>query len=277
MFKYFNPHANGKGVRMQGSSRTPRRVGGDHDSESSNTEAENDGKVRERKISLTDQGKAAKLLRQRLALALATNTKVKSDSSNSESDPEITGKDLKARRERKTVIIPQKNSQGPQETMIKPPREPQMTDGDGIPQNGVKNQNYSATNFSLKSGVPFENNAQVKTLMANLPLPSRKGREGISSRFASSTSKKYVSEAVINKRQSRVPPNINGNVTKNSEDSSFPAHNSFDVLSVIEGELIQLKADMHETTEDFQEMNASTLKLKNKLEELRELRTNFVM
>ena len=264
---------------MQSSSRIPRRVGGDRDSESSNTEAENDGKGRERKISLTDQGKAAKLLRQRLAFALATNTKLKSDSSNSESDQEISGKDLKTRRERKTAFIPRKNSRGPQQTAIKPPRPP-LTDGGGIPSNVVKSQNYSAMNFSLRSGVPFENNAQVKTSITNLPFPSRKEREGISS----SANDKVVSEDVIDTRRSRVPPshddsppNRHGKATKKSEDSTSPTHNSLDVIYVIESELVKLKKDMHQTTEYFQEINVSTLQVKKKLEELRELRNNSVI
>lgn len=256
---------------MQSSSRISRRGNGDQDSVLPNTEVEKGKQETVRKASLTDQGKAAKLLRQRLALALATNTKLKSDSSNSESDQETTGKDLKARGERKTSI-PRKNSQG---TTKKPPHALQATDGGNT---GDKSQN-STTNISLRSGI--ENTTQVKNSRANLPFASQKESVRIQSGSFSSADNK-VTKNKTDARQSQVPPGhddslptIHEKATTNSEDGNSPSHYNLDAIYVIESELIKLKADVNKTMVDFQGINASAELVKKKLEELRSSRIGF--
>ena len=254
---------------MQSSSRIPRRVSGEEDSVSSNTEVKKDKQEAAQRISLTGQGKAAKLLRQRLAFALATNTKLRSDSSNSESDPETTGKGSKTQEGRKTSI-PRKISQ---ETAKKPPQLQHLlgvriNDGGNIPNASERSRKFGATQSFLRNGI--ENIEQQNISAANSPSQKKTTRISI---FSSDIN----NEAVINDNTaetlSRDPlsydeslPTIHEKATTKSEDANSPKHSNFDV---IESELLKLKVEVNKTLADFQAMNAATEHVKMKLEELR--------
>lgn len=254
------------------SSRIPRRLSREEqDSFSPNTEVEEGKQETARKLSLTDQGKAAKFLRKRLAVALATNTKLTSDSSNSESDQEMTGKELKARKERKTSI-PRKISQetnSPQAQHL-----PDATTNEGLTGDRRRKLNI-ATQFSLRNGmgnVEQGNNSAMN-------LMSQKETSRIYS-FASDTNETVTNDNTA-ARPSRAPPShdellptIHEKATTKSEDDTSANRygTSFDV---IESEVIKLKLDVNQTLEDFQDLNAATERVKRKLEELRRERIRF--
>lgn len=254
---------------MQGSSRIPRRISAEHDSVLSNAEVQKDKQEAARKISLTDQGKAAKLLRQRLAFSLATNTKIKSDSSNSESDPEMTGKGLKG--ERKTSI-PRKISQ---ETAKKLPRAQHLLgatdEAVNIPKAGERSRKFGAAQSFLSNGVgnvKQENNSKGN-------LPSQKKTTPISS-FSSDINNEMITKDNTDITLSRVPPSrdeslptIHEKATTKAERDVSPSHYNLDV---VESELVKLKVEVNKTLVDFQEINEATEHVKKKLEELRRVR-----
>lgn len=251
---------------MQSSSRIPRRVSGGEDSVSSSTEVNKAKSNAALKISLTDQGKAAKLLRQRLANALATNTRLTSDSSNSESDPETTGKRSKTQETRKTSI-PRKISQ---ETPKKTPEQQHLlgernSEGNQTPD--TREIGTTAESFSKNSVGNIE---QANILRADIP----KQREP--TRFSKFSLDKNI-EAVTNNNTaatlSRDPPSydesladIHEKATRKSEGVTSKKHGNLDV---IESELLKLKLEMNKTLADFQGMKGLTEDMKIKLEELR--------
>ena len=249
---------------MQSSSRIPRRVSGEEDSVSSNTEVKKAKQETAQKISLTGQGKAAKILRQRLAFALATNTKLKSDSSNSESEPETTGKGSKTQDERKTSI-PRKISQ---ETAKKPPQQQHLSgerNNEGNkPLTRERSQKFETTQSFLRNGI--ENTEQGNISTAN--LPSQKKPTRVSS--FSNNEVLYNNTAVTLSRDSpnydESLPDIHDKAPKKSESVTSLKHGNLDI---IEGELLKLKVKMNKTLADFQGMNAATKDVKMKLEELR--------
>ncbi|KAL9959311.1 hypothetical protein ACROYT_G032625 [Oculina patagonica] len=250
---------------MQGSSRIPRRISAEHDRVLSNAEVKTDKQEAARKISLTDQGKAAKLLRQRLAFSLATNTKLKSDSSNSESDPETIGKALKG--ERKTSI-PRKISQ---ETAKKLPQGQHLLEVVNIPKAGERSRKFGASQPFLSNGVG--NVKQENNSKAN--LPSQKKTTPISS-FSSGINNEIITNDNTDVTLSQVPPSrdeslptIHEKATTKAERDLSPSHYNLDV---VESELVKLKVEVNKTLVDFQEINEATEHVKKKLEELRRVR-----
>ena len=251
---------------MQSSSRIPRRVSGGEDSVSSSTEVNKAKSNAALKIALTDQGKAAKLLRQRLAYALAINTRLTSDSSNSESDPETTGKRSKTQETGKTSI-PRKISQ---ETPKKTPEQQHLlgernSEGNQTPD--TREIGTTAESFSKNSVGNIE---QANILTADIP----KQREP--TRFSKFSLDKNI-EAVTNNNTaatlSRDPPSydesladIHEKATRKSEGVTSKKHGNLDV---IESELLKLKLEMNKTLADFQGMKGLTEDMKIKLEELR--------
>ena len=249
---------------MQSSSRIPRRVSGGEDSILSGTEGKKAKQDAALKISLTDQGKAAKLLRQRLANALATNTKLKSDSSNSESDPETTGKGSKNQETRKTSI-PRKISQ---ESAKKTP-EQQHLSGErnregNIPDTGeiANTQSFSKNNI--------ENVEQENILTADFPRqrkPTRLSKFSLNNNIEGVTNNNTA--AIL----SRDPPSydesltdIHEKATKKSEGVTSSKRGNLDV---IESELLKLKLEMNKTLAEFQGIKGVTEDVKMKLEKLR--------
>lgn len=251
---------------MQSSSRIPRRVSGGEDSVSSSTEVNKAKSNAALKISLTDQGKAAKLLRKRLAYALATNTRLTSDSSNSESDPETTGKRSKTQETGKTSI-PRKISQ---ETPKKTPEQQHLlgernSEGNQTPD--TREVGTTAESFSKNSVGNIE---QENILTADNP----KQREP--TRFSKFSLGKNI-EAVTNNNTaatlSRDPPSydesladIHEKATRKSEGVTSKKHGNLDVIEI---ELLKLKLEMNKTLADFQGMKGLTEDMKIKLEELR--------
>lgn len=256
---------------MQGSSRIPRRISAEHDSVLSNAEVKKDKQETARKISITDQGKAAKLLRHKLAFALATNTKIKSDSSNSESDPETTGRGLKSQGERKTSI-PRKISQ---ETAKKPPQAQHLL---GATNEEVNIQHTSERSRKFGASQPFLGNGfgnvkQENKSKAN--LPSQKKTTPISS-FSSDINNEMITKDNTDITLSQVPPSrdeslptIHEKATTKAERDVSPSHYDLDV---VESELLKLKVEVNKTLVDFQGINEATEQVKKKLEELRRVR-----
>ena len=253
---------------MQSSpSRIPPRVSGEEDGVSSNTEVKKGKPETAQKTSLTGQGKAAKLLRQRLAFALATNTKLKSDSSNSESDPETTGKGSKTQEGRKTSI-PRKTSQ---ETAEKPPQLKHLlgegNNEDSIPDASERSRKFGTKQSFMRSG--FDNIERGKISKADLPRQKKLTRLSNSSDrnnevFTNNNTAVTLSRDPSSYNESL--PNSHEKARKKSEGVTPPKHGNLDV---IESELHKLKVEMNKTLEDFQEMNAVTEGVKMKLEELR--------
>lgn len=249
---------------MQSSSRIPRRVSGEEDGVLSNTEVKKGKQEDTQKISLTGQGKAAKLLRQRLAFALATNTKLKSDSSNSESDPETSGKGSKTQEGSKTSI-PRKISQ---ETAKKTPQLQHLlgernNDGNNMPD---------ASERSLKFGITqsFSKNGNENIKQENVPSQKKPTR-------LSKLSPDINNEPITNDNTAVAPsrdprsydeslPDIHEKATKKSEGATSPKHSNLDV---IERELLKLKMDIDKTLTDFKGIKVATENVKMKLEELR--------
>ena len=249
---------------MQSRIGIPRRVSGGEESVSSSTEVKKAKQNAALKISLTGQGKAAKLLRQRLAYALATNTKLTSDSSNSESDTETSGKRSNTQETRKTSI-PRKISQ---ETAKKTPEQQHLL--------GERNSEGNQTPDTRKIGTTqsfsknsIENIEQENILIADFP------RQRKPTRFSEFSLDKNI-EAVTNNTAatlSRGPPSndeslpdIHEKATKKSEGVTSSRYGNLDV---IESELLKLKLEMNKTLSDFQGMKGVTEDVKMKLEELR--------
>lgn len=254
---------------MQSSSRIPRRVSDEEDGVLSNTEVKKGKQEDTQKMSLTGQGKAAKLLRQRLAFALATNTKLKSDSSNSESDPETTGKGSKTQEGSKTSI-PRKISQ---ETARKTPQLQHLlggrnNDGNNMPDASERSLKFGITqSFSKNSN---ENIKQENVSTANLPSQKKPTRL---SKFSPDINNEPITNDNTAVAPSRDPrsnkeslPDIHEKATKKSEGATSPKHSNLDV---IESELLKLKMEIDKTLTDFKGLKVATENVKMKLEELR--------
>lgn len=249
---------------MQSSIRIPRRVNGGEDSVSSSTEVKKAKHDAALKMSLTDQGKAAKLLRQRLAYALATNTKLTSDSSNSESDPETTGKRSKTQETRKTSI-PRKISQ---ETAKKTPEQQHLL-GERNSEGNIPDTREIGTTQSFSKN-SIENNEQENILTADFPRQRKPTRF---SKFSPDKNNEAVTNNNTAATLSRDPPSygeslpdIHEKDTKNSEGVTSSKHGNLDVIA---SELLKLKQEMNKTLVDFQGMKVVTEDVKMKLEELR--------
>ena len=257
---------------MQSSSRIPRRVSGEEDGVSSNTEVKKSKQENSQKISLTGQGKDAKLLRQRLAFALATNTKLKSDSSNSESDPETTGKGSKTQEARKTSI-PRKISQ---ENEKKPPQLQHLSGGrnneGNMPDPRERSRKLGATQSFSRNGI--ENTEQENISTTNLLSQKKPTRL---SNFSPDINNEVVTNDNTAVTLSRDPPSydeslpdIHDKDTKKSESATSTKPSNLDV---VERELLKLKMEIDKTLTDFKEIKAATEDVKMKLEELRRIRT----
>lgn len=229
-----------------------------------------------RKISLTDQGKAAKLLRKRLAFALATpDTKIKSDSGTSASeasDHETVAKDLKAGEERKSSIprkiseeIPKKSSQAKQLL---------GAIGDRIKIRASETNRKFAT-VSLSNGVE---NIGVKD---NLLVDLQNQKETKQTSMFVSNKNDAISNNNTAGRLSREPasrdvslPTTHERGTKNREPA-FGSPNGLHRLEIVEAELLKLRADSDKTLEDFRGISRETERVKMKLEELRRERIDY--
>lgn len=249
---------------MQSSSRIPRRVSDGEDSVLSGTEGKKSKQDAALKISLTGQGKAAKLLRQRLAYALASNTKLKSDSSNSESDAETTGKESNTQETRKTSI-PRKISQ---ETAKKTPEQQHLL-GERNNEGSISDTRETATTQSF-SKTSIENIEQKNILTAD--FPRQKKPTGFS-KFSLNNNIEGVTNNNTAATLSRDPPSydeslpdIHEKATKKSEGVTSRKHGNLDV---IESELLKLKLEMNKTLVDFQGIKGVTEDVKMKLEKLR--------
>lgn len=222
-----------------------------------------------RKISLADQGKAAKLLRKRLAFALATpDTKIKSDSgtsANEASDHETVAKDLKAGEERKSSI-PRKISE---EIPKKSTQAKQLLGaiGDRIKIRASETNRKFAT-VSLSNGV--ENIGVKENLLV-----------GLQNQKETKQTSMFVSNNNTAGRLSREPasrdvslPTTHERGTKNREPA-FGSPNGLHRLEIVEAELLKLRADSDKTLEDFRGISRETERVKMKLEELRRERIDY--
>ena len=253
---------------MQSSTRIPRRISGEEDGVLSTTEVKKGKQEDTQKISLTGQGKAAKLLRQRLAFALATNTKLKSDSSNSESDPETTGKGSKTQEGSKTSI-PRKISQ---ETERKTPQLQHLLGGRNNDGNNMPDASERSLKFGITQSFSKNSNEDIKqenVSTANLPSQKKPTRL---SKFTPDINNEPITNdntaAPSRDPQSNKEslPDIHEKATKNPEGATSPKHSNLDV---IESELLKLKMEIDKTLTDFKGIKVATENVKMKLEELR--------
>lgn len=253
---------------MQSSTRIPRRVSGEEDGALSNTEVKKGKQEDTQKISLTGQGKAAKLLRQRLAFALATNTKLKSDSSNSESDPETTGKGSKTQEGSKTSI-PRKISQ---ETARKTPQLQHLLGGRNNDGNNMPDASERSLKFGITQSFSKNSNEDIKqenVSTANLPSQKKPTRlskftPDINNEPITNDNTAAPSRDPRNNKESL--PDIHERATKNPEGATSPKHSNLDD---IESELLKLKMEIDKTLTDFKGIKVATENVKMKLEELR--------
>ena len=253
---------------MQSSTRIPRRVSGEEDGVLSNTEVKKGKQEDTQKISLTGQGKAAKLLRQRLAFALATNTKLKSDSSNSESDPETTGKGSKTQEGSKTSI-PRKISQ---ETARKTPQLQHLLGGRNNDGNNMPDASERSLKFGITQSFSKNSNEDIKqenVSTANLPSQKKPTRlskftPDINNEPITNDNTAAPSRDPRNNKESL--PDIHEKATKNPEGATSPKHSNLDD---IESELLKLKMEIDKTLTDFKGIKVATENVKMKLEELR--------
>ena len=259
---------------MQSSSRIPRLINDQNSGLSSEMEDKNDEQETRRKVSLTDQGKAAKLLRKRLAFALATNTRSKSDSGTSASetsDQETAVKELKVREERKSSI-PRKISE---ENAKKLPQAKQLLGAmsEKIKTN-TRERNRKFANVSLPNGAG--NSEHKENFIGDL----QKQEETKQNSTFVKNKNKVVSKNSTAESLSREPaahdfllPTIHEQATKNSEDA-FGSQNLHS-LDTVESELFKLKADVDKTLKDFLGINKEAERMKMKLQELRRQRIDY--
>ena len=234
---------------MQGSSKIPRLVNSENGVIAPEMEPQKVKQQPPGKVSLTDQGKAAKLLRKRLAFALASpNVKIKSDSGTSASeasDQETVAKDLKAREERKSSI-PRKISE---EIPKKSPQAKQLLGaiGDRIKIRASERNRKFAT-VSLANGVE---NTGVKD---NLPVDLQNQKETKQTSMFVTAKNDAISNNNTAERLSRdvALPTTHERGTKNPEHA-VGSPNGLHRLEIVEVELLKLRADSDKTLKDFRE------------------------
>ena len=264
-------------LRMQTSSGIPRFSSNENSSISPKTGDIKEKQETPKKLSLTDQGKSAKLLRKRLAFALATNAKIKSDSSNSASeasDQETAAKELRSLEERKSSIprkIPKENSKKTLQAM----------------------QLLGALNDRMKTSKPSQRNRKLGVVSmsndvgniqhkdsSNVELQKQKEIVQNSS-FVVNTNN-VVSGKDMTEGLSREPTNRDESlatgheqVTSNPKDAlGSPKRMKHYNLEDVESELLKLKKNVDKTLEEFLEINVATERVKTKLEELRRERVS---
>lgn len=255
---------------MQSSSKIPRLVSDEKGSVSLEMETKKDKQEATRKLSLTDQGKAAKLLRKRLAMSLATNTKIKSDSGTSASeasDQETVVKESKAREERKSSI-PRKISQEKAKTS---PAAKQLLEAisERIKTASTSERQRKFATVSLTNGVGNIGNKDNLTA----GLQKQKETTGNSSFVTNinNVSNNNAAEKLSRELAScdETLPTIHEQTTRNSEDALSSNHYSFDL---VESELVKLRVNLDKTLKDFVGINDAAQRVKMKLEELRKER-----
>ena len=261
---------------MQSSSRIPRLIDDQiqNGGVSSEMEDKNDEQETPRKVSITDEGKAAKLLRKRLAFALATNTRIKSDSGTSASelsDQEITVKELKAQEERKSSI-PRKISQ--ENAKISPQAKQLLGAMSKKIKTNTRERNRKFATVSLPNGA---GNMEYKE---NSVVDFQKQTETTQNARFVTNKNSVVSKNSTTESLSREPaghdfllPTIDEQATKNPE-GAFRSKNH-QSLDTVESELFKLKADVDKTLKDFLGINKEAERMKMKLQELRRQRIDY--
>lgn len=256
---------------MESSGKIPRLVNSENGVIAPEMEPQKVKQQQPRKISLTDQGKAAKLLRKRLAFALATpDTKIKSDSGTSASeasDHETVAKDLKAGEERKSSI-PRKISE---EIPKKSTQAKQLLGaiGDRIKIRASETNRKFAT-VSLSNGV--ENIGVKENLLVG--LQNQKETKQTSMFVSNNNTAGRLSREPASRDVSLRIPTTHERGTKNREPA-FGSPNGLHRVEIVEAELLKLRADSDKTLEDFRGISRETERVKMKLEELRRERIDY--
>jgi len=234
-------------------------------------ETKKDKQEATRKLSLTDQGRAAKLLRKRLAMSLATNTKMKSDSGTSASeasDQETVVKESKAREERKSSI-PRKISQEKAKTS---PAAKQLLEAisERIKTASTSERQRKFATVSLTNGVG--NIGNKNNLTAGLQKQKETtGNSSFVTNINNVSNNNNAAERLSRELTSsdETLPTIHEQTTRNSEDALSSNHYSFDLA---ESELLKLRMNLDKTLKDFVGINDAVQRVKMKLEELRKER-----
>ena len=275
-FRTCGPNEVKPRFKMQSSSRIPPLVADEKGSVSPEMEANKHKEETPRKVSLTDQGKAAKMLRKRLAFALATNAKMKSDSGTSASeasDQETAMKESKVRAERKSSI-PRKLSK---ENTKKSPQAKQLV---GAISERIKTSGTSERRRKLATAL-LANGAGNNEHKENSTVDFQKQKKTTQIPGFVGNINKVVSNNNIAERMSRehakrdeLLTTIHEQAARNSEDTfgspnRYPNQHSLDI---VENELFKLKMDTDNTLKDFLGINKATERVKMKLEELRKER-----
>lgn len=230
-----------------------------------------------RKETLTGQGKAAKLLRKRLAFALANNANIKSDSATSTSasaseasDQETVKKELEGQKERKSSV-PRKISQG-----TKSPQAMQIL--------AALNENVKLSKTderSRKDSLPTNDRIIGHKEEPNVELQKQKASAQNLAFMANINND--MSDKKIAERQSQdtkghdeLIPNMHEKITTNSEDiigsPNRVKHFSFED---VEREMINLSRNMDKVLQEFPKVNIATDRIKMKVEELRKERISY--
>lgn len=255
---------------MQNSSKIPRWIDDTKGNIPTETESDKEKQENAGKVSLTDQGKAAKLLRKKLAFALATNSKMKSDSGTSASeasDTETTGKGLMTKEERKSSI-PRKIAQ--QNSSISPKKKQLVEEITGRIQEDESERNGKSVVFSSlndafhigdkeNSSAYLQKQRETATNATALTPPNTVARNNMLSREPANC------DASL--------PTFHEQVTRTSErklGTQVLAN-----LAFVETELPRLTAKVNATLKDFHSLNKEVERVKIKLEELKRERINY--
>lgn len=257
---------------MQNSSKIPRRTDDTKGPYQEEMGSDKESKEKQRKLSLTGQGKAAKLLRKRLAFALATNSKMKSDSGTSASeasDTETTGKGLITKEERKSSItrnIPQKNTKKLLQT-----EQLQEKTTERSEETVKAERNKRIAIVSSLNDAKIIGNKQ----RANEHL--MKQEERTNSGFGSSIREVDVSNNTSAETLLREPTNRDGSLSTAHEDAPSFSEGSMVLqsLAYVERQLPQLAADVNATLTDFRNISKDVERVKMKFHELKNQRTNY--
>ena len=257
---------------MQNSSKIPRRTDDTKGSNQQEMDSDKERKENQRKLSLTDQGKAAKLLRKRLAFALATNSKMKSDSGTSTSeasDTETTGKGLIAKEERKSSIprnIPQKNTK----ILLQTEQLQEKTTG--------RSKETVSEEINKKIAIVSSlNDAKItgKRQKANEHLLKQEERKN--GAFGSAIREVDVSNNTTAETLLREPTNRDVSLSTTHEQGPSFSEGSrvLQSLAYVERELPRLAADVNATLKDFLSIRKDVERVKVKFQELKNQRVDY--
>lgn len=257
---------------MQNSSKIPRRTDDTKGPYQEEMDSDKERKEKQRKLSLTDQGKAAKLLRKRLAFALATNSKTKSDSGTSASeasDTETTGKGLIANEERKSSImrnIPQKSTKKLLQTEQ---LQEETTERSEETVSAERNKRIAIVS-SLNDAKIIGNKQR-----ANEHLMKQDERRNTA--FGSAIRQVDVSNNTSAETLLRKPTNrdVSLSTTHEQAPSFSEGPMVLQSLAFVERELPQLAADVDATLTDFLNISKDVERVKMKFHELRNQRINY--